>query len=274
MATDGVKIVDGDYAHDVYHTFMDLYDAQKPLVEIREEIEQLRAGNDAFDNEVFITTYALALWEIGQLTPAILHEVKQAIELGAFANYLTEDEQDVRMAKQRQQVLARFWNKISQPNLRLRKPKNYKTQRKFVFEPGDVLTFKLPEEEIYCVTILLFTSQHRGRCAYYFIVHDYVGEHKPTMANVLAGNVFGGLRYRSMPDSGLGFYSTGVGHKHLLKFADKFEHLGRLPLTEEAKRLSAQGGAIDFLGFATTFHYLQIGNIPYGTSAYPLHNLL
>jgi hypothetical protein len=273
MATDGVKIIDGDYAHDVYHIFMDLYDAQKPLVEIKEEVEQLRAGNDALDNEIFITTYALALWEIGKLTPATLHEVKQAIELGAFATYLA-DEQDVKMANQRRQVLTRFWNKISQPNLRPRRPKNYKPQRKFVFEPGDVLAFKLPEDEVYCVTILLFTSQHRGRCDYYFIVHDYVGEHKPSMADVLAGNVFGGPMYRSMPDSGLGFYSTGVGHKHLLKFADKFERLGQLPLAEKAKRLSAQGGAIDFPSFATTFHYLQIGNIPYGASGYSLNNLL
>lgn len=274
MATDGVKIIDSDYAHDVYHIFMDLYDAKKPLVEIREEVEQLRIGNDAFDDEIFITTYALALWEIGELTPAILQEVKQAIELGAFAKYLTEDEQDIRMAKQRQQVLARYWNKISQPNLRPRKPKVYKAQQKFIFESGDVLSFKLPEDSIYCVTILLFVSQNRGRCDYYFIVHDYVNEHKPTMADVLNGSVFGSPVYHSMPNSGLGFYSTGVGHKHLLKFADKFERLGVLPLNEEAKRLSTQGGAIDFSSFATTFRYLQRGTIPYGTSSYFINNLL
>lgn len=274
MATDGVKIIDGDYAHDVYHIFMDLYNAQKPLVEIRKEVEQLRADNDAFDDEIFITAYALALWEIGELTPVVLQEVKQAIELGAFAKYLTEQEQALTMAKQRQQVLARFWNKISQPNPRPRKRKAYKTQKKFAFEPGDALAFQLPGDGIYCVTILLSVSQHRGRCSYHFIVHDYVGEHKPTMANILAGSVFAGPVYRDMPEYGLGFYSTGVGHKHLLKFADKFECIGQLSLADEAKRLGVQGGAIDCSGFTSTFRYLQRGTSPRGTSKHSVATLL
>ncbi|HEX8350100.1 MAG TPA: hypothetical protein VF598_09055, partial [Hymenobacter sp.] len=140
MATDGVKIIDGDLAHDVYHTFMDLYDAGKPIAEIKADIEQLRLSNDEFYDEIFITAYALALWEIGEITPDILQQVKQAIERGAFVKYLVEWH-DGKESKQRQRVLDRFWQKITQVNLKARKRKSHKIQKKFAFEEGDVLTF-------------------------------------------------------------------------------------------------------------------------------------
>ena len=41
MATNGIKIIDGDLAHDVYHTFIDLHDAGGALDEIKATIWQL-----------------------------------------------------------------------------------------------------------------------------------------------------------------------------------------------------------------------------------------
>ncbi len=97
MATDGVKIIDGDHAHDVYHTFMELYDAGASFEEIQTAVEALNVGDD-FDTEIFITAYALALWETGQLTEKIRQQVQQAIQRGAFVEYLT---QEVRYACRR-----------------------------------------------------------------------------------------------------------------------------------------------------------------------------
>jgi hypothetical protein len=133
MATDGVKIIDGDLAHDVYHTFMDLYDAGESTETIKATVEQLRVDNDDVDDEIFITAYALALWEIGQLNEKTLSQVAFAIQQDAFANYLTQSEDAPSEGRKRQAVLKRFWNKITQPNLRPRKRKSHK------FKPNSFL---------------------------------------------------------------------------------------------------------------------------------------
>ena len=79
MAIDGVKIIDGDLAHDVYYTFMDLYNAGEPTETIKTTVEQLRIDNDDVGDEIFITAYALALWEIGHLDEKMLSQVALAI---------------------------------------------------------------------------------------------------------------------------------------------------------------------------------------------------
>ena len=40
MATDGVKIIDGDLASDIHGTFMDMYDVGASLEEIKKAIEE------------------------------------------------------------------------------------------------------------------------------------------------------------------------------------------------------------------------------------------
>ena len=61
MATDGVKIIDGDLAHDTYEYIMELYDSGAS------------AGDETdFYHEIFVTAYALAFGEIGELTDEIL----------------------------------------------------------------------------------------------------------------------------------------------------------------------------------------------------------
>jgi len=274
MATDGVKIIDGDYAHDVYHTFMDLYDAGASLDEIKVAVEQLQLGIDDFDNEIFITTYALALWEIGQLSPQILKQVEDAIQRGAFVQYLTEEEGSPSEGLRRQQVLDRFWKKINQPNLKIRRRKSHTLQKKFVFEEGDVLTFQLIPDEIYCVTVLLLISQYRGRCEYYFTIHSYTGVSKPTMQEVLSGTLLGSPAIPGSRSSRIGFASIGIGHKHLLACAHEFECVGKLFINEEAKRLGSQSGAISFQSFTGDFRYLERGILIPGAKKYSLKNLL
>jgi hypothetical protein len=43
MATDGVKIIDGDLAHDTYWRIMDLYDSNVDTATIRKEIPFVRS---------------------------------------------------------------------------------------------------------------------------------------------------------------------------------------------------------------------------------------
>lgn len=55
----------------------------------------------------FVTAYALAFWEIGELTDEILNEVKRVIELKAGVNLWTKDV-DERKAKKDKKSLTDF----------------------------------------------------------------------------------------------------------------------------------------------------------------------
>ena len=132
MATEGVKIIDGDFASDLYGTFMELYDAGESIEQIKATLDAHRDASEEFEHEIFITVYALALWQIGELTPDVLQEVKQAIERGAGAEVWTE-EIDEKAANKRRRELARFWLKINQSNPKIRKRKIKKNYKKLYF---------------------------------------------------------------------------------------------------------------------------------------------
>jgi hypothetical protein len=249
MAIDGVKIIDSDLAHDLYYTFMDLYDAGESIATIRATVEQLRLDNDDVDDELFITAYALALWEVGLLDEAIRSQVALAIKQGAFANYLTQSEGAPSEGRKRQEVLNRFWSKISEPNPRIRKRKAYKTQAKFVFNEGDVLTFQM-QDGTHRATILLLISQHRGRCSYMFAMPTYSSLVKPALDDVKNGEIMGSIL---QPKGRLGFNVVGIGHKNLRAIADRFEVIGHLEINPSAQSCGSQGGAVDFESFSYPF---------------------
>lgn len=252
MATDGVKIIDGDHAHDVYHTFMDLYDTGTSFEQIQAAVEPLNVGDD-FDTEIFITAYALALWETGQLTEEIRQQVQQVIQRGAFVEYLTQEEAMPAEGRRRQKVLDRFWQKITLPNPKIRKRKNHKPQLNFLFEEGDVLTFQMPDGS-YRATILLLISQHRGRCNYDFAIPTYTESAKPTLDDIITGEIVGGIyEPPNFPEYKLGFNVVGVNHKDLRKFADRFELIGHLEIALTAQCCGTQGGAISFESFTSNF---------------------
>ena len=249
MATDGVKIIDGDLAHDVYGTFMDLYDAGESIEAIKTVVEQLQTDNDDVDDEIFITAYALALWEIGQLNEKTLAKVASAIKQNAFVNYLTQSENAPNDARKRQQVLNRFWDKISQPNLRPRKRKLYKPQTKFIFDEGNILSFQLPDGT-FRATILLLVSQHRGRCIYQFAKPTYIASSKANPDDVRNGEIMG----RAIePTNRIGFDVVGIAHKDLLAIADKFERVGHFEIKQSAQCCGTQSGAVDFDSLSSAF---------------------
>eukprot|EP01035_Chromulina_nebulosa_P009510 gene9510-12841_t len=72
---------------------MDLYDSNVDIKTIKKEIpfEKSQYGiDDDFYHEIFVTSYALAFWEIGELTSEILEEVHTVIKIGAGVRLWTE----------------------------------------------------------------------------------------------------------------------------------------------------------------------------------------
>ena len=110
MATDGIKIIDGDLAHDTYWGIMDLYDSNVDIASIKHEFPFIRTEygkEEDFYHEIFVTSYALAFWEIGEATDEILQEVQSVINIGAGVKVWTE-QADIKEGKGRQKQLDKL----------------------------------------------------------------------------------------------------------------------------------------------------------------------
>jgi len=167
MATNGVKIIDGDTAYDAYQGILDLYDDGEPLETIHARYPFSDDDDlDDFEYEVYVTACALAFWEIGAMTESMVDEVKKVIAKGASVRDWTA-EVGPKAGKARQKELEKLLQKISSENIKVRKKKKYRKITAFLFNINDVLAFKLADDK-YHATILLDISQDRGTCFYTF----------------------------------------------------------------------------------------------------------
>jgi hypothetical protein len=192
MATDGVKIIDGDLAHDTYWGIMDLYDSNVDIATIKKEIPFVRSYyglEDDFYHEIFVTSYALAFWEIGALTDDILLEVQTVIKLGAGVKAWTAQVDD-KAGKARQKELDRLFKKIGQPNTKIRARKKYRKISNFHFQVDDLLTFKL-KDNFYRAVICVSVDQYRGECNYMLTPTTYKSKSKPTVDDLFNYDISG-----------------------------------------------------------------------------------
>jgi hypothetical protein len=291
MATDGVKIIDGDLARDTYDQIMDLYDSDATIETIKKEIPFVREdyGPDTdFYHEIFVTAYALAFWEIGELTDNILKEVKKVIDLKAGVKVWTE-ECDVNEGKKRQKELEKFLKKISQPNPKIRNRKKYRLIKNFFFHSDDVLTFQLSDQNYYAVICAQITQQ-RGQCTYDLVPTTYKAKTKPTIDDLkscfITGRKIGSgydpkttllyqpnvdeiWRYTKQDNFFFGLSYHLVTHKDIISFKDKFEVVGKLRIKESFKKQGGYGYESSFERFESIFGDLDNHINVFGEQKYP-----
>lgn len=273
MATDGVKIIDDDLAHDIYGIFMEMYDAGASLEEIRSavQVSDGEEDEDGFDYEIFITVYALALWQTGQLTADVLQEVDDVIARGVGVRIWTE-ECDNKEGFKRQKELEKLRNKLSRPNLKIRKRRTYEPLKKFIFEKNSVLTFQAPNRNYYAA-VLMDIIQYQGRLDYYFIESTYTGSVKPTIKDILDAEVV----VREMHSSfnfKFGFAVTALSPKKLRTFSSELEPIGIIEIRSEAKKVGSYGGALDFESFYQNWINQETYTKNLGLTTIPLKDLL
>lgn len=292
MATDGVKIVDGDIAYCIYGGIMDLYDNGKSLDEIQKSYPfPEKEPIDEFDNEIYTTAYALAIWEIGEMTEEILKVVKSVIDKGICVKEWTE-EWDEETGNERQKELDNFWNKITKPNSNIRERITYPEIENFIFEINDVLVFQQPfdkKNEKYYTTVILNISQYRGICDYTFGKIICVKKTKPTIENVINSEIIGRkipyingnmmnnlfttpfgeiikqggvdklLRTEASKSESFDLGMSGISVKHeiLEEIKNNFEKIGNINLIEACKKISIGTGAKNFDRFAKQFVNLE-----------------
>jgi hypothetical protein len=275
MATDGIKIIDGDLARDTYGQIMDLYDSDASIETITKEIPFFKddyGADSDFYHEIFVTSYAFAFWEIGELTENILDEVKRVIDVKAGVKVWTE-ECDENEGKKRQKELDKLLKKISQPNQKIRKRKKYRIIKNLYFQPDDVLTFQLSDKNYYAVICAMVTQQ-RGQCTYDLVATTYKGKEKPTINDLKSCHIAGRriatgydfktilLRqpnvdeiweYTKQDNFLFGLPYHLVTHKDIISFKDNFEVVGKLKIKESFKQSSGYGYEESFDRFESIF---------------------
>lgn len=292
MATDGVKIIDGDLARDIYDQIMDLYDSDANIETIKKEVPFVKDdyGPDAdFYHEIFVTVYALAFWEIGEMTDNILNEVKRVIDLKAGVKAWTE-ECNENAGKKRQKELDKLLKKISEPNPKIRKRKKYKLIKNFYFQPDDVLAFELSDKN-YRAVLCAKVTQHRGQCTYDLVATTYKGKMKPTINDLkdcfIAGRKIGSgydakttlsyqpnvdeiWRYAKQDNFFFGLSYHLVTHKDIVSFKDKFEVVGKLKIKESFQKDGGYGYESSFDRFESIFSDLENHMKVFGEQKYPV----
>ena len=295
MATDGPKIIDGDIAHDTYWGIMDLYDSNIDIETIQKEIPFVRhvyGIDDDFHHEVFVTSYALAFWEIGAINKDILEEVRSVIDKGACVKDWTMT--DAKAGKTRQKELDKLWKKISLPNLKVRARKKYRLLVNLYFQPDDLLTFKL-KDNYYRAVICARIDQYRGQCNYILVPTTFKSENKPTSTDLLSFEIAGlkiGSGYsleatkqqqpgveelwKLFPNDNYFFFGLvqlGVDHKDLTYFKSRFEKAGTLKIKDSFKASGSFGYEENFERFEYIFDDLEKHLKIFGFDKFPVRAL-
>jgi hypothetical protein len=266
MATDGVKIIDGDTAHDTYWSIMDLYDSGATSETIKTQIPFPPSDfyND-FDYEIYTTAYALAMWEIGFITEDIIDEVRKVIDTGACVKIWTE-EHDAKRGKQRQKELDKLWIKITSENIKVRKRKKYKEIDKFLFDINDVLAFQFSDHNYYAI-ILLSIMQYRGECNYRFGRILFQSGTTPSEHDIKDSIIIG---------ENFGPETTEIDHRDLINIKDKFIKVCSLALLDKCKEdwWGSRGGAATFEDLVREFKYFNKDKNRIYSDGFYIRNLL
>lgn len=277
MATDGIKIIDGDCAHDTYWGIMDLYDSGADLNTIEKKFPlNQQEYIDDFDNEIYVTSCGLAYWEIGLMTNDKLDFIKNVIDRGTCIKEWSEN--DIKLGKARQKELDKYLKKISQSNGKIRQRKKYRKITNFYFQPDDLLTFKLNDGK-YRAVVCAKIDQYRGQCNYILVPTTYNSNIKPQAKDLIDKDILGhqiGSGYPQEETKKLqpgieriwkftggncnflfGVVALAVDHKDFINFKDKFEKVGTLKIYEGLKQNGTFGYLTNFERFEDFFSDLD-----------------
>ncbi len=293
MATDGPKIIDGDTAHYTYWGIMDLYDNDVDVKKIKKEFPY-NIDYDDFEYEIYLTSLALAFWEIGLMNDLLLKKVNETIAKNVGVKVWTE-ECDEKTGKKRKQALNRLIKKISVNNKKIRKPKKYRKVTNFHFKPNDLLTFKL-SDGLFRAVICAKITQQRGQCTYDLVGTTFVGKTKPNSKIINDFGVLGrwipcGSSIKGMleaqpeidklwqktPNTSnklLGLSYHLVTHKDFLEFKNKFEKVGSVKFKESYKQDGSYGYQSKFDRFEDIFDNIHNHMQIFGEKSIPIKYLL
>lgn len=289
MATDGVKIIDGDTAHDTYWGIMDLYDSGADSQTIEREFPLIQPDFvDEFDNEIYVTSCGLALWEIGLMTPEKLAYIQSIIDKGVTVAEWSKENAKEGQARERE--LKKYLKKITQVNSKVRARKKYRKITNLYFSENDILTFKVNEK--YKAVICVAIDQYRGNCNYKLVLTTYSSPVKPTAEELLKAEILGvhiGSGYTQAETRSqqpgieklwafaggtnnhfFGLAAISVAHKDFINLKHVFEVTGTIKIKEALKEIGAYECTSKFARFEVVFGNLESHIKTFRLRGYPI----
>ena len=182
MAIDGVKIIDSDEAHDIYHYVVDNYKDGKNIDKIIATIlkDEKNYCINAFYTEIYWTALAYSLWKIDRLPEEIKNKTLAIIQNGADEFW---HEIDDKAFSKRQKVLNKFALQLQNKNPKPTKVSKAKSKQTPFFNEGDVLAVKLKDE--YGIVFVSAIDESPRKTEYHFACARLLQKHKPTMNDFL-----------------------------------------------------------------------------------------
>lgn len=292
MATNGVKIIDSDLAWDTYNSIMDLYDSDAEIHIIRKEVPFVKTDFGIYTDfyyEIFVTTYALAMWEIGEISSEIINEVKRVVEIKAGVKVWTE-EMNIKEGKKRQKVLDNLIKKITTPNNKIRKRKKYHVVKNLFFNENDVLIYKLKDNNYYAVICTQIRQKWR-ECSYYLAFTNFKNSDKPTINDVTKSFIFGHKiksgyspeltlefqtnvniiwEYVNQNDFVFGLKQVVISHKDFIQIKFCFEQIGQIKLYNSLKKTGSIGFTDSLDYFENFLKHYEENKISYDSLLIPI----
>lgn len=229
MAIDGVKIVDSDFAWDIFDDFFERFDAGASPAELREELTEEYEGEllSTLDRELFLTTLAECLWSVGEPVVELADQIQDMLDRDATAAEWDD------LYPERKKVLKRFLTRLSKPKTKPVARKKNRAPKKLLFEVGDYLVFTKQNGKQ--VPVIMWGLERRGVLTYLFVC--------PNLSKTDDAALIRKLLDTSQPLSDLELTTffhrdkhaknTGIEYKTLKPYAERFRKFGNRKFSDD-----------------------------------------
>ncbi len=163
MAVDGVKILESDFALDVYDDFFERYDQSQSPSSIAAALRGEYATEilSTVDEEIFFTALAECLWTVGSSTDDLRPQIAVFVDSDTTADFWDD------LYPARKAALKRFLRKIAKPKKTPVRPKKRRHPKKLPFAKGDYLAFEKRNGKR--VPVIVWDIEKRGSLRYDFV---------------------------------------------------------------------------------------------------------
>lgn len=190
MGTWGTGIKSNDTSADIYDNFFKLYNEEKSVKEITEELIRKNKDliKDKFDSNNFWFAIALCQWECKQLDNSLYEEIRKIIESKSDLTIWKELDATDSDIKEREIELNKFLIKLQTEKKsakKIIKPKYYDS----IFKKGDCFVFKMIDGN-YGGAFVLTDEQNTEIGANFIALTDITKIEKPTLNDFKEANVY------------------------------------------------------------------------------------
>jgi len=229
MAIDGVKIVDSDFAWDIFDDFFERFDAGALPAALRRELTEEYEGEilSRLDREIFLTTLAECLWRVGEPVVELSDQIQDMLDREATA-VEWED-----LYPERKKVLKRFLTRLNKLKTKPVERKKNRSPKKLLFEEGDYLVFTKQNGKQ--VPVIMWGLERRGGLTYLFVCPNLSKTEDAALIRKLldTSHPLTDLELTTFFHRDKHAKNTGIEHKTLKPNVERFRKFGNRKFSDD-----------------------------------------